>query len=239
MRHLSLGIGMLVATASVLLVIEADGSCGGSPTPHVYLMGGGVGVQASVDGDAGAIAVADTNVEDCDGDGLPGDYDGDLDLGIGGGAFGLGPFADICGHLPYGGTYTVTDLLSANIAFITGADDMSRTNGDEDDLLPGCLTDGIITPELDADDCLSTVFVNTGTACGAGGDGLSWVFLLHAAYVGENSATVSGLPTSGFITATGGFSMTAAGDGGGSCEWWAWPLPPGAECGRNAGGGAG
>ena len=69
----------------------------------------------------------DTNTGDCDGDGVAPDFDGDYDIGVGGGFFGYGPWANepTCqyGLKIHGGSVQVTDAISANIAFVTGADD--------------------------------------------------------------------------------------------------------------------
>ena len=191
-----------------------------SPHSHTYGIGGSLGGRsdAASTGEFGAgfTSVTDANTADCDGDGIAGDLDGDYETGVGGGFFGYGPWANepTCnyGLAIHGGTATVYDVVLAHaVAFVIGADD---TGGPliETDPVTGettCSTDGSITPgdpgtdpTADADDCLTDVYVGSGTTCGAGGDGGYWVFL-HGAFVSEDGGNpgFSIGPTTGTITA--------------------------------------
>ena len=173
-----------------------------SPHAHTYGTGGSAGARSDTvtGGDevgAGIVTVFETNPLDCDGDGIPGDYDGDWETGVGGGFFGYGSWATspICnyGLTVHGGAATVLDsnpLVGNNVAFVIGADDRDGPviSTDPVTLETTCSTSGSITPcpdndpnqcgpTDDPDDCLSDVYVGSGTTCGAGGDGGYWVFL--------------------------------------------------------------
>ena len=170
----------------------------------------------------GLVVVMDTNSEDCNGDGIEGDFDGDYDSGIGGAFFGYGPWANepICGNAlkeHYGYVVAVYDLVFFdNIWFRTGADDTYGPDLTPDpvDGSPACTTSGSITPgdpatdpTADPDDCLSDPqnlgdwqYHDNGRACGAGGDGGYWVFLLGAGYVNDFGwLTITNPPTTGNI----------------------------------------
>ena len=194
------------------MVIAHTANCATAPAPHTYGLAGSVGGEIETVGSpsAGIVTVNEGNTGDCDGDGIPADFDGDYEFGIGGGFFGAGPWANepICqyGLKTHGTSVTVTDLISANAAFVTGADDQSGPIVIPDPVNGGniCETDGNISPgdpssdpTADSDDCLSVVFINSGTACGTGGDGGFWVFL--------------------------------------ECEWVLWPPPPHWECSLTTG----
>ena len=188
-------ISLALAAVPAALVSAHSPNCAATPAPHVYGLGGSTNghvrtVTAADDLAAGVFWVTDTNGLDCNADGIPGDFDGDYETGNYGAFFGAGPWANeaTCayGLRTHGTAVTVTDILSANIAFVTGADDQSGPIVVPDPVNGGfiCETDGSVTPgdpatdpTADADDCLSTVFVNTGSACGFGGDGGYWVFL--------------------------------------------------------------
>lgn len=198
--------------------------CATSAAPHSYGNGAGpLGIRtqsaallgldeyAPAGGGVGSIliSVADNNLTDCDGDGTPGDADGDFEFGMGGAFFGAGPWANeaTCqyGLKVHGLDVTVTDLLVADVLFITAADDMNGPLVISDPINGGniCETDGVISPgeasttsddpTADHDDCKSHKRKNTGKACGTGGDGGYWVFLAD-------------------------------------CEWYLVPPPPGVEC---------
>ncbi|HWH09242.1 MAG TPA: hypothetical protein VNX21_08580 [Candidatus Thermoplasmatota archaeon] len=131
------------------------------------------------DVEAGVVVVMDSETGDCNGDWIGFDFDGDLDAGIGGGAFGHGPWATHCGfHQEAAGTVTVNDFFfGLTVDFKTGSSD---TNSWIPDPVTGgntCLTDGLISPFLDDDDCLSHPGSGTqAVVCQGGGDGLLWVF---------------------------------------------------------------
>ena len=196
-----------------------------SPHSHTYGTGGSAGAQSQTvtGGDefgAGIVTVSDTNQYDCDGDGIPGDFDGDYETGIGGAFFGYGPWhwGDPCnyGLAVHGGTVTVNDaVFGNNIAFVIGADDRTGPVVSTDPVTgeTTCTTSGSITPcpdndpnlcgpTDDPDDCLTPVFVGSGTTCGAGGDGGYWVFL-SGVLVSEGTGGVgaNNPPTAGTITA--------------------------------------
>ena len=144
------------------------------------------------------------------------DFDGDYETGVGGGFFGYGPWAHepTCnyGLTDHSGTVVVNDIVhGGDVAFVIGADDTSGPVVEVDpvDGTTSCSTDGSITPgdpatdpTADADDCLSEVYIGTGTTCGAGGDGGYWVFL-NGALVTEGAGGVgaNNAPTTGTITA--------------------------------------
>ena len=187
-------VSLMMVVGSIVAVGVAPAhnvNCATAPAPHSYVPG----IVASPHMRVGdGVTVADNNFADCDGDGIPGDFDGDYELGAGGAFFGAGPWANepTCqyGLKTHGSTATVTDLLSANIALQTGADDQQGPIVIPDPVNGGniCETDGSITPCApadeggtcgptdDPDDCLSQVYINTGSACGFGGDGGYWVY---------------------------------------------------------------
>ncbi|HWH08578.1 MAG TPA: hypothetical protein VNX21_05215 [Candidatus Thermoplasmatota archaeon] len=111
-----------------------------------------------------------------------GGFDGDFDVGILGGAFGHGPWAQHCKLTQEVRTsITVEDAWwGRNVGFVTGSDD--TTSGVPDPVTGEntCITDGIISPGTDSDDCLSALGTGTQTVtCPGGGDGLLWVFLAY------------------------------------------------------------
>ena len=175
MRTATLILGLLVVVPSFGLVAEALAPCGPQPV-HTYA--GPVGVFGFYSNPPGAgfktglVQVFDTNTADCNGDGIPMDRDGDWDAGFGGAFFGWGPWAAPCGVNVHGPDVIVTDAVWANnVAFEVGEDDQTAV---------GCATDGMISPALDPDDCLSNVYLTPmiGTTCGpGGGDGGYWVIL--------------------------------------------------------------
>ena len=192
-----------------------------SPHSHTYGLGASVGARSDTvtGGDevgAGIVTVFETNAWDCNGDGIPGDYDGDWETGVGGGFFGYGPWANepTCnyGLAAHGASVVVNDVVFGSaIAFVIGADDTSGPAISVDPVTGEtvCETDGSITPgdpttdpTADADDCLTDVYVGSGTTCGAGGDGGYWVFL-NGALVSEGAGGTgaSNAPTAGTITA--------------------------------------
>jgi len=226
--HLLLALAL---AAVALPPSDAHGTCP-HQVYHTYGLGLSAGAYSSTvrtGNDGGTVVVWDTNLADCDGDGIPADFDGDLDAGLGGGFFGYGTWATTCDLHPRGPTVTVNDIVFGNgIAFVIGEDGpsvgKSRTLGTDaetflwvvdyfgypasaeggDDVTTFCQTNGIIAPQVDVGDCLSTVFHGTGTTCGSGGgDGGYWVFLLSPE-VSENGngVFVSNPPTTGTITAT-------------------------------------
>ena len=214
---LAFAISLIVSSSSALVAAHVV-TCAAFTAPHTYGSGGTVGTSSSMTGrnGAGVVTVSDNNVGDCDGDGVPGDFDGDYESGVGGGFFGAGFWANeaTCqyGLKTHGTSVTVTDALSANIAFVTGADDMQGPIVVPDPVNGGniCETDGSITPgdpatepTADADDCASDVFINTGSACGTGGDGGYWVFIDPECEweILPPGAECSGTATVGFITA--------------------------------------
>ena len=217
-----LGSSSGVGTCTLLFPAHTDKLCPHfSPHSHTYGTGGSVGARSDTvtGGDevgAGVVTVFETNTADCNNDGIAGDYDGDWETGVGGGFFGYGPWANeaTCnyGLTIHGGTATVSDVVfGSDIAFVIGADDTSGPVVTVDPVTGEvtCETSGSITPgdpttdpTADADDCLTDVYVGSGTTCGAGGDGGYWVFL-SGALVSEGSggAGVSNAPTAGTITA--------------------------------------
>ena len=167
---------------------------------HTYGSGGGASVVVLGSGTgAGSVTVTDSETADCNGNGIANDLDGDFDVGSGGGLFGHGPWAEHCGlHQEVVGTVTVTDLVfGLTVAFVTGSDDQQSWVPDPTTGENTCITDGVISPGTDADDCLSAH--GTGTqvvVCPGGGDGGLWVVL-------DNSVSprqVSNPPTSGTIS---------------------------------------
>ena len=232
-----LGLALAMAAVPAAMVSAHNAACATTNAPHAYGAGGSVGAETEVIGSpsAGVVTVSDNNTGDCDGDGVPGDFDGDYEAGAGGGFFGAGPWANepICqyGLKTHGTSVTVTDAISANIGFVTGADDQQGPVVIPDPVNGGniCETDGNISPgdpavdpTADADDCLSTTFINSGTACGTGGDGGYWVFINGAGCrvvgvkvtfpgtrqpplpdvdVTNPGVQCTGVPTTGFITA--------------------------------------
>ena len=205
-----MGLVMAVAAMPGALVSAHSVECASVSAPHVYGAGGSAGgksvtVTGSGDSGAGVVTASENNTADCDGDGVPGDFDGDYEAAGGGGFFGAGAWANeaICqyGLRTHGTAVTVTDVISPNIAFLTGADDQQGPIVIPDPVNGGniCETDGSISPgdptldpTVDTDDCLSAVYINSGSACGTGGDGGYWVFLSPC--VGSEP------PTAGVIT---------------------------------------
>ena len=222
-KSLLLGLVLALAAVPAAIVSAHSATCAATNAPHTYGVGGSVGAESQTIGSngAGVVTVNESNTADCNGDTVPGDYDGDYDQGIGGGFFGAGPWANeaICqyGLKTHGSNVAVTDVISSNIAFVTGADDQSGPIVVPDPVNGGniCETDGSSTPcpdndpaqcgpTDDADDCLSDTFIGAGSACGFGGDGGYWVFLSGVQVVIDESTTppgvfVSGAPTTGFI----------------------------------------
>lgn len=196
MKTACLVLLLLVAPILGSLAHALPLACPPQPT-HAYLGSGAVafGSEAGQQYKVGSVRVLDTNVEDCDGDGVPGDFDGDYDGGYGGAFFGWGPWADepVCryGLNVHGPDVAVADFMFPPI-FELGADDMEGpflfvdpSTGEV-----SCVTDGLISPGLDGDDCLTLPYGPspfsgvTGTTCGAGGDGGYWVILDAPAYAG-------------------------------------------------------
>lgn len=240
MRRLLFLVLILTLSAIPAATVTAHSvNCANAYAPHSYGMGGSAGVSApdqELEIEVGVVVVSDNNTADCNGDGIPYDFDGDYEAGMGGGFFGAGPWANepTCqyGLVTHGTAVTVTDAVSANIAFKVGADDQGGPVVIADPINGGniCETDGGITPCAppsdggacgptdDADDCLSDAdtsrsgyqpYVNSGSACGTGGDGGYWVFLLLVYCSVDTSTTLpaafcSGAPTAGFIAPSGG-----------------------------------
>lgn len=207
-------ITLAAASASLPLSLGHTASCATASAPHTYgtsattsLSNPAFSISASI----GNVQVYDNNTGDCDGDGAPANFDGDYEAGLGGGFFGAGFWANeaTCqyGLKTHDTTVTVTDVLSPNIAFWTAADDRDGPVVFLSDPTTGqnqCSTDGTISPgdpeidpTADSDDCLSALFVNSGTACGTGGDGGYWVIILTSI----DGTTIHSAPTTGFITA--------------------------------------
>lgn len=197
----------LVAPAALLAAPFATAACKEQPV-HTYTTPGAGGLDrgAGVVSGAGVIWVADTNLVDCDGDGTPADWDGDYNVGEGGAAFGWGPWASDpdCGfgvfvHGPY---VLVSDVTFAEVAFTIGEDDMDGPQVVTDATgATTCMTDGMITPDMDPDDCISPVYVTRGQTCGTGGgDGLYWVFIGFTSEGGPIPSKVRGA-TTGFVVA--------------------------------------
>ena len=175
---------------------------------------------ASDDPLGGVVRVWDTNGVDCNGDGIMGDFDGDYDAGVGGGAFGYGAWVNdpecAFGLNSHGPNVVVVDVVFGNaIVFFVGENDQSGPTKIQDPVTSQwtCLTDGTIAPCVDndpaqcepgqdADDCRSGEFTGRGATCGTGGgDGLYWVFLANAGYLGPAQTGLSNFPTAGTITA--------------------------------------
>ena len=225
----SIIIGLVMAMATIpgaIVSAHSPNFCAAFNSPHSYGAGGSAGSDDSVTGShgAGVVTVSDNNADDCNHDQIPGDFDGDYEAGVGGGFFGAGPWRNetVCqyGLVAHGTSVAVTDGLSANIGFVTGADDQAGPVVIPDPATGGniCETDGNISPcptngdpcgpTDDADDCLSADFVNSGTACGFGGDGGYWVFL-HGVRCsvgnvppGPPTLSCTETPTAGFIQAS-------------------------------------
>ncbi|HWH08032.1 MAG TPA: hypothetical protein VNX21_02460, partial [Candidatus Thermoplasmatota archaeon] len=160
-------------------------------------MGGSTGVGAlGISARLGTATVTDSETGDCDGDGVPGDMDGDFDVGLGGAFFGHGPWAEHCGnHREAAGTVTVSDFVFGNtVAFATGSNDANSWIADPVTGENTCVTDGLISPATDADDCLSPT--GTGTqpvVCPGGGDGGLWAILYHDWHGGPPRSESGGL----------------------------------------------
>ncbi|HWH08314.1 MAG TPA: hypothetical protein VNX21_03875, partial [Candidatus Thermoplasmatota archaeon] len=95
--------------------------------------------------------------------------------------FGHGPRAAWCDyHEEVAGTVTVMDVVFGNtVAFVTGHNDARGFLWDPLSGNPTCLTDGLIAPGIDPDDCLSEPGKGTqAVVCGGGADGLLWGFIL-------------------------------------------------------------
>ena len=194
-----------------------DPPCPDQPT-HTYEGAGGFAANASSHGvliAAGYVLVKDTNTGDC-GTG-PADWDGDYDSGTGGAFFGHGAWASDpdCNYRlnVHGPNVAVNDVVFGNaIAFVTAENDR---DGPTKIWNPAtetwvCETDGSIrpgdpaeNPAADPDDCVSEVFVGSGTTCGSGGgDGGYWVVLMGAfGDEADGGVALSNPPTTGTITA--------------------------------------
>lgn len=166
------------------------------------------------------VHVVDTNTVDCNFDAVPLDFDGDYDAGDHGGFFPYGPWATDpwCNYglnLHHGPTVVVSDLVfGSNVAFLVGVNDYAGPIMiyDPSTGVFICETDGLISPSVDWDDCLSDAdpwgpgyqpYYGVGyNACGAGGgDGGFWVILLET-YVEENGYVLVANPhTAGTIVA--------------------------------------
>lgn len=192
-------LALLAATAPLATMADAIATCPPQPT-HAYVLPGAVMVVSHTTGimtKAGEVTVVDTNLADCDGDGLPLDRDGDYDLGVGGAFFGWGPWAATCGVNVHGPDVSVVDYVYMP-HFQLGADDR-----DGSILGLDCLTDGIIAPGIDADDCLTAPYAPgfVGQTCGYGGDGGFWVILDLVVEEKDLGVTVTPPPLAGTITA--------------------------------------
>ncbi|HWH08916.1 MAG TPA: hypothetical protein VNX21_06930 [Candidatus Thermoplasmatota archaeon] len=196
-----------IATAAVLVLslapslTLAHGWCAHEAV-HTY----GVLVGHDARSNSGVIA-SDSESTDCNPtDGVPFDFDGDLDWGVGGGAFGHGPWATWCGyHQEVAGTVTVTDLVwGKTVGFATGSSDAYSWVPDPVTGANTCITDGIISPGSDDDDCLSASGTGTqGVVCPGGGDGLLWVLLYVvdcSLWISPPTLACSSPPTVGTIT---------------------------------------
>ena len=199
---------MTVLAFAVVGVAASQTTCP-QQTTHTYVGSGSneyreetLGVNAGF----GYIQVYESNTSDCDGNGSAGDFDGDYDTGTGGAFLPAGPWANdpLCqnGFVAHHGPVAfVNDVVfGQGVPFFTGADD---TNGPVIVIDPTsgvqCTTDGVIAPEVDADDCLDGVFYGAGAACGYGGDGGYWVIL--ACYSNVGSSVSFGCATAGTVTA--------------------------------------
>ena len=187
---------------------DREGRCRGHGNPHSHTYGSGGSLGAGSDTVTGGDEVGHHTVIVSGGC--------KRDTGVGGGFFGYGPWADesICnyGLTLHGGTVNVNDFVfGSDIAFVVGADDTSGPAISVDPITgeTTCATDGSVTPgdpatdpTADADDCLSNVYVGSGSTCGAGGDGGYWVFL-YEAFLTEGAGGVgsSNIPTAGTLTA--------------------------------------
>lgn len=190
---------LLLAAPAVAAVALALPPCPPQPT-HTYVAPGAIVVNSWTTGIStklGEVTVVDTNLADCNGDGIPLDRDGDYDLGVGGAFFGWGPYAATCGVNVHGPDVTVVDLVISP-AFEIAADDMDGSPIGID-----CLTDGIIAPGVDSDDCLTTPYApgTAGRTCGGGGDGGFWVILDLFVDEKDLSVTLTPPPFMGTITA--------------------------------------
>lgn len=131
------------------------------------------------------VTVEDTSVGDCNGDGMPGEFDGDYDFGTGGVAIGHGPWASTCGMDALGSFVSNLEIT----AFFIGADDAGGNT------VP-CLTDGLIAPTVDTDDCLGGPYVlSASIPCQGGGDGLVWVFASTVTIYTDGSGNVVDVDT--------------------------------------------
>jgi|SRR5581483_5682901 len=199
----SILLGVLLALAMAhVAVVNANSVCPGSNQPvHTYGLSVSVGANSNTlseqtsgsplgsigGGAAGNVLVDDTNTADCNGDGQPGDFDGDFDVGGGGAFFGSSnawDFLDDCGYdlNVHATSGTATDVTSLPVSGTFGVDDTQGPVVVTDPTTGAtiwCQTDGSITPDTDANDCLNA-WVNTwsaGACAGTGGDDGYWLFL--------------------------------------------------------------
>lgn len=157
------------------------------------------------------VLVADSNAsQDCNGDGVPADFDGDYDTGDHGAFFGHGQWANdvLCDYRlnVHGANVVLHDLVFGSlVAFVVAEDDQTGPTYIRDPALGDdyyCVTDGLIAPSVDWDDCVSPTYLGSGQTCGSGGgDGGYWVIILHGGEEGATGVTVFNPHTVGTVTA--------------------------------------
>lgn len=200
---------------------ETGGSGHLNPCPDQPVHGYGLGLAGRYWRDVTAltpsgpvsVTVWDGTVSDCNpSDGVPGDFDGDYDFGMNGAFFGYGQWvqADCDYDLNAHGPNVVQNdfVFGSTLGYHTGEVDQAGPV-QVDDPITGvsfCETDGLISPgdpatdpTADPDDCLSDLFIGSGTTCGfGGGDGGFWVILVVPVSPGPG---IGNPPTGGTITA--------------------------------------
>ncbi len=199
---LLLGLALVAATAHAL-VVGANGVCPSASQPtHSYgapavLGASSHGLRESATG--GSATVQDTNVADCNGDSVPNDFDGDYDYGVGGAFFGdssVWDGSDNCGYdlNVHATTGTASSPTTSGTFGVDDAEGPVVITDPHTGATVSCQSDGSITPDTDANDCLSawTGSWSPGSCYySVGADDGYWLFLAPQSGLGFASGTLT------------------------------------------------